>query len=88
MASIYRGFHRYSLANCLKTGINVTKPLRAIAGLDDVRIHDLRHTYASLTVSQNLSLPIVGKLLGHKITKSTERYAHLYDEVMKSAANF
>ena len=71
--------------------VNLQKPwrkLRAIAGLDDVRIHDLRHTYASLAVSQNLSLPIVGKLLGHKSTKSTERYAHLYDEVMKDAANF
>ena len=71
--------------------INIQKPwrkLRAIAGLDNVRIHDLRHTYASLAVSQNLSLPIVGKLLGHKSTKSTERYAHLYDEVMKDAANF
>lgn len=71
--------------------INLQKPwrkLRAIAEIEDVRIHDLRHTYASLAVSQNLSLPIVGKLLGHKSTKSTERYAHLYDEVMRDAANF
>lgn len=71
--------------------VNLQKPwrkLRAIAGIEDVRIHDLRHTYASLAVSQNLSLPIVGKLLGHKSTKSTERYAHLYDDVMKDAANF
>jgi len=71
--------------------VNLQKPwrkLRTTAGIEDVRIHDLRHTYASLAVSQNLSLPIVGKLLGHKSTKSTERYAHLYDEVMKNAANF
>jgi integrase len=71
--------------------INLQKPwrkLRAIAEIEDVRIHDLRHTYASLAVSQNLSLPIVGKLLGHKSTKSTERYAHLYDDVMRDAANF
>ena len=71
--------------------VNLQKPwrkLREIAEIEDVRIHDLRHTYASLAVSQNLSLPIVGKLLGHKSTKSTERYAHLYDEVMKDAANF
>ena len=59
-----------------------------MAGIEDVRIHDLRHTYASLAVSQNLSLPIVGKLLGHKSIKSTERYAHLYDDVMRDAANF
>jgi len=71
--------------------VNLQKPwrkLRALAGIDDVRIHDLRHTYASLAVSQNLSLPIVGKLLGHKSIKSTERYAHLYDDVMRDAANF
>ena len=59
-----------------------------MAGIEDVRIRDLRHTYASLAVSQNLSLPIVGKLLGHKSIKSTERYAHLYDDVMRDAANF
>jgi len=71
--------------------VNLQKPwrkLRALAGIEDVRIHDLRHTYASLAVSQNLSLPIVGRLLGHKSAKSTERYAHLYDDVMKDAANF
>ena len=71
--------------------VNLQKPwrkLRETAGIEDVRIHDLRHTYASLAVSKNLSLPIVGKLLGHKSSKSTERYAHLYDEVMKNAANF
>jgi len=64
--------------------INIQKPWRLIrerAQLNDVRIHDLRHTYASLAVAQNLSLPIVGKLLGHKSSKSTERYAHLYTDV-------
>ena len=70
--------------------INIQKPWRLIrerAGLGGVRIHDLRHTYASLAVAQNLSLPIVGKLLGHKSSKSTERYAHLYTDVMTNAAN-
>lgn len=69
--------------------INIQKPWRLIrerAELNDVRIHDLRHTYASLAVAQNLSLPIVGKLLGHKSSKSTERYAHLYTDVMVAAA--
>ena len=51
-----------------------------------MRLHDLRHTYASLAVSQNLSLPIVGALLGHKSAKSTERYAHLYSDVIAEAA--
>ena len=70
--------------------INIQKPWRLIrerAQLNDVRLHDLRHTYASLAVAQNLSLPIVGKLLGHKSSKSTERYAHLYTDVMAAAAN-
>ena len=70
--------------------INIQKPWRLIrerAKLDGVRIHDLRHIYASLAVAQNLSLPIVGKLLGHKSSKSTERYAHLYTDVMANAAN-
>lgn len=69
--------------------INIQKPWRLIrerAELSDVRLHDLRHTYASLAVAQNLSLPIVGKLLGHKSAKSTERYAHLYTDVMTAAA--
>ena len=69
--------------------INIQKPWRLIrerAQLNDVRIHDLRHTYASLAVAQNLSLPIVGKLLGPKSSKSTERYAHLYTDVMVAAA--
>lgn len=69
--------------------INIQKPWRLIrerAKLDGVRLHDLRHTYASLAVAQNLSLPIVGKLLGHKSSKSTERYAHLYTDVMAAAA--
>ena len=69
--------------------INIQKPWRLIrerAQLSDVRLHDLRHTYASLAVAQNLSLPIVGKLLGHKSSKSTERYAHLYTDVMAAAA--
>jgi len=69
--------------------VNIQKPwrfVRKIADLDDVRLHDLRHTYASLAVSQNLSLPIVGALLGHKSAKPTERYAHLYSDVIAEAA--
>ncbi|TGW14585.1 DUF4102 domain-containing protein [bacterium NHP-B] len=60
--------------------INLQKPWRRIrkkAGLDDVRLHDLRHTFASIAASQGLSLPIIGALLGHKNTQTTQRYAHL-----------
>jgi integrase len=55
------------------------------AGLEDVRIHDLRHTYASHLVSKGLSLSIVGKLLGHTQAATTQRYAHLQDEPLRAA---
>jgi len=50
---------------------------RAYAGLDDVRLHDLRHSYASLAAGRGVSLQMIGKLLGHKVTATTQRYAHL-----------
>jgi integrase len=50
---------------------------RAYAGLDDVRLHDLRHSYASLAAGRGVSLQMIGKLLGHKVQATTQRYAHL-----------
>jgi integrase len=50
---------------------------RALVGLDDVRLHDLRHSYASLAASKGVSLPMIGKLLGHRHQATTARYAHL-----------
>lgn len=55
------------------------------AGLAEVRIHDLRHTYASHLVSSGLSLPIVGRLLGHTQAQTTQRYAHLADAPLRAA---
>ena len=60
--------------------------LRGLADLDDVRIHDLRHTFASHAVMSGLDLYTVGRLLGHADTASTERYAHLADEHVREAA--
>lgn len=60
---------------------------RAAAGLTDVRIHDLRHTYASLAASGGQSLPLIGKLLGHRDVKTTARYAHLADDPVQAAAD-
>ena len=60
--------------------------LRSLAGLDDVRIHDCRHTFASHAVMSGLDLYTVGRLLGHADTASTERYAHLADEHVREAA--
>ena len=55
------------------------------AGLKDARLHDLRHTYASILASSGLSLPIIGALLGHTQTQTTARYSHLMDEVLRQA---
>ena len=60
--------------------MDIQKPWRRIrkaAGLEDVRIHDLRHTFASQGVAMGQGLPIIGKLLGHSHTQTTARYAHL-----------
>jgi len=69
--------------------INLQKPwrrIRAKIGLNDVRIHDLRHTFASIAASNGLSLPIIGALLGHKQTQTTARYAHLIGQSLIEAS--
>ena len=55
------------------------------AGLANVRLHDLRHSYASVLASSGLSLHIVGALLGHSQPRTTARYAHLYDDALRAA---
>ena len=61
--------------------------VRARAGLDDVRLHDLRHSFASRALALGESLPVIGKLLGHTEVQTTARYSHLAeDSVMESAA--
>ena len=60
--------------------------LRTLAGLDEVRIHDCRHMFASHAVMSGLDLYTVGRLLGHADVAPTERYAHLADEHVREAA--
>ena len=57
------------------------------AELQDVRIHDLRHSFASAAMREGVSLYEVGKILGHKCQETTARYAHLSDEAVSSATN-
>lgn len=61
--------------------------IRARAGIDDVRLHDLRHSFASAAAASGLSLPLIGKLLGHARPETTARYAHLADDPVKLANN-
>jgi integrase len=56
------------------------------AGLSGVRVHDLRHSFASFAVAEGASLFLVGKLLGHASTRTTERYAHLSADPLQVAA--
>jgi len=66
--------------------VNLQKPwrkIRAMAGLDDVRLHDLRHSYASVAASRGGSLPMIGALLGHGQAATTQRYAHLAADPLK-----
>lgn len=60
--------------------------IKKTAGLEDVRPHDLRHSFASIAVSGGMSLPMIGALLGHTQAQTTARYAHLASDPLKAAA--
>ena len=62
------------------------RAIRGAAGLDDVRLHDLRHAFASVAASSGMGLPIIGKILGHTQAATTHRYAHLASDPVKAAA--
>lgn len=61
--------------------------IRTAVGLDDVRLHDLRHSFASVAVSGGMGLPILGKILGHASPATTARYAHLATDPLLLAAD-
>ena len=60
--------------------------VRARAGLEDVRVHDLRHSFASRALALGESLAMIGRLLGHSRIQTTARYAHLARDSVKSSA--
>ena len=69
---------------------DIQKPwrrIRARAELGDVRIHDLRHSFASRALALGESLPMIGKLLGHTQVQTTARYAHLANESVKASGS-
>jgi integrase len=58
-----------------------------LADLNGVRLHDLRHSFASVGVSGGMGLPIVGALLGHTQQRTTAKYAHLANDATRRAAD-
>ncbi len=61
--------------------------IRRRAGISDVRLHDLRHSYASVGVAGGDSLYLVGKILGHRQASTSQRYAHLSDDPLRAVAD-
>lgn len=66
--------------------LSLWRKVRRQAAIDDVRLHDLRHTFASHAVMRGVPLPVVSRLLGHSQTRMTLRYAHVGDRETESAA--
>ena len=63
------------------------RTFRRRCALPDLRIHDLRHSFASLAIRENIPLATIGALLGHRLPETTARYAHLADDVIADAAS-
>ena len=70
----------------VSSGLPLWRSVRKRAGIEDVRLHDLRHTFASHAVLQGIPLPVVSRLLGHKRSSMTLRYAHVGDRETEAAA--
>lgn len=96
LTDIKRSWH----AVCLAAGLTVSVPKKNRSGkvLKDqrglpvlipqpsARLHDLRHSFASILVSSGASLPLIGQMLGHTQVQTTQRYAHLFDDPLRKAA--
>lgn len=79
---VFSGDEGRALVDVKRTWAAVSK----VAGLGNTRMHDLRHTFASIAVSQGQSLPVIGAMLGHTQPQTTARYAHLFDDSLLNAA--
>ena len=77
-----------SLVNPARARVDLSlwKKVRKLAGIEDVRLHDLRHTFASQAAMQGIPLPVVARLLGHAQVQMTLRYAHVSDRDVEAAA--
>ena len=72
---------------CLTDIQNPWRRVRARAGLDTLRIHDLRHSFASDALQLGADLTMIGRLLGHTQIQTTARYAHLKTDPVRTTAN-
>ena len=94
---VLRNVERHADGSWVISGPNPGNPLKDVyhqwnrirkrAGIPDVRIHDLRHSYASGGLLVGEGLTMIGKLLGHNKVETTSRYAHLANDPLKAAAN-
>jgi integrase len=70
--------------------VNTAKPwkrLLLVAKIEPARVHDLRHTAASIGVASGASLALIGGVLGHKSQQTTQRYAHLSDDPVRAVSD-
>lgn len=79
-------FWNYRLGRPMRDVTSYWNTVRKKSGLTDVRLHDLRHTFASHAAMNQETLPMIGRLLGHANVQTTARYAHLDDEHLLEAA--
>ncbi|KEO89091.1 hypothetical protein EH31_13720 [Erythrobacter longus] len=79
-------FWNYRLGRPMRDVTSYWNAVREKTGLTDVRLHDLRHTFASHAAMNKETLPMIGRLLGHANVQTTARYAHLDDEHLLEAA--
>ena len=70
----------------LPRNLSLWRLVRKRAGIEDVRLHDLRHNFASWAVIRGVPLPTVARLLGHRQVSMTLRYAHVHDKEVEAAA--
>ena len=80
---VFAGTSGKPLTDIKRTWASVCKT----ANITDCRIHDLRHSFASILASSGTSLPVIGRMLGHTQAATTNRYAHLFDEPLRAAAD-
>ena len=78
-ASVYVFPSPFDPERPLSPSLGLWRKVRKSAGIEDVRLHDLRHSFASHAVLQGIPLPVVSRLLGHKRPSMTLRYAHVGD---------